>query len=71
MIIFKVTLHNLLFTIPHNLVYVIFAIGVNEEGNSSVFETVPGCKLTVPLTFHSTCLWNDQGEKNKESNTCS
>lgn len=69
MIIFKVTLHNLLFTISNNLVYVIISIGVNEEGNSSVFKTVSACKLTVPLALHSTCLWNDQREKSKESNT--
>jgi len=37
MMIFKVTLHHLLFSIPHNLVYVIFAIGINEEGNSLIF----------------------------------
>lgn len=71
MIVFKVTLHNLLFTISHNLVYVVFAIEVNEEGNSSIFEILSGCKLTVPLTLHSTRLWNDQGEKSQESNTCS
>lgn len=60
MIISKVSLHNLLFTIPHNLVYITFAIEVNEEeGNSSIFETVSGCKLTVPFILHFTCLWND------------
>lgn len=63
MIIIKVTLRNLQFTISHYLVYVIFAIGVSEEGNSSIFETVSVCKLTVPLALHSTCMWNDQGKK--------
>lgn len=60
MIIFKVTLHNLLFRVPHNLISITFAIEVNEEErNSSIFETVSGCKLTVPFILHFTFLWND------------
>lgn len=52
MVIFKVTLRDLLLSIPHNLVYVIFAIGINEEGNSIIFVTLPGCKLAVSLALH-------------------
>lgn len=63
MMIFKVTLRSLLFSIPHNLVCVIFATGINEEGNSLIFIILPGCKLAVSLALHVNVCGMTGGKK--------
>lgn len=48
----------------------IFAIGIDEKGNSLIFVTVPGCKLAVSLGLHVN-VCGMTGEKRKERHTWS